>query len=88
MTQNDLERKVDKAYDDGEDLELFIEEYEVIYNGEAMELLSECDSSLMESCALADELGYGLQDINSELLATLLARQIMLDYATEKGLLQ
>mgnify|MGYP003645736283 FL=1 len=44
---------------------------DVIYYGCAMDYLSEHDSSLQVSMDLAD--GYDLKDINSELLASLLA---------------
>ncbi len=52
-----------------------ITEHEVIYYGVAMEYLSEHDSSLKESMGLAHDMGYSCQDVNSELLATLLQQQ-------------
>jgi len=48
---------------------------EVIYYSNAMEYLKENDSSLRESLALAHELGYTADKINSELLASLLKTQ-------------
>ena len=48
---------------------------EVIYYYKAMIYLSENDASLSESLEIADELGYNVKDINSELLATLLMQQ-------------
>ena len=47
----------------------------VIYYHRAMIYLSENDASLSESLEIADELGYTVKDINSELLATLLMQQ-------------
>lgn len=46
---------------------------EIIYYSRAMEYLSENDNSLKESLNLAAELCYEPQNINSELLASLLA---------------
>tara|TARA_R110001592_G_scaffold64597_1_gene198397 strand:- start:81 stop:470 length:390 start_codon:yes stop_codon:yes gene_type:complete len=48
---------------------------EIIYYSRAMDYLSENDFSLSESIEIAVELGYGLEDINSELLATLHASE-------------
>ena len=46
---------------------------EIIYYHNAIKYLQEFDSSLYESLKLASELGYELVNINSELLASLLA---------------
>ena len=46
---------------------------DIIYYGNAMEYLKEHDISLLESMEIADEYGYELKNINSELLASLLA---------------
>tara|TARA_R110000823_G_scaffold310560_1_gene435528 strand:- start:1131 stop:1493 length:363 start_codon:yes stop_codon:yes gene_type:complete len=46
---------------------------EVIYYYKAIKYLQEFDASLNESLELAEELGYELNNINSELLASLLA---------------
>jgi hypothetical protein len=48
---------------------------EAIYYHKAIKYLSENDASLSESLEIADELGYNVKDINSELLATLLMQQ-------------
>ena len=45
---------------------------EIIYYYKAIEYLQEFDPSLNESLELAEELGYELNNINSELLASLL----------------
>ena len=52
-----------------------ISQYEVIYYSNAIKYLSENDNSLMDSMALAHELGYAADNINSELLATLLQQK-------------
>ena len=48
---------------------------EIIYYARAMEYLMENDTSLAESMEIADEYGYEPKNINSELLASLLASQ-------------
>jgi len=46
---------------------------EIIYYYKAMKYLAEFDASLTESLEIAKELGYELENVNSELLASLLA---------------
>ena len=65
------------AYDD---LEIELNEngaydIEIIYYHKAIEYLKEHDTSLSESMSIAEEFGYSPKDINSELLASLLASQ-------------
>jgi hypothetical protein len=48
---------------------------EIVYYSNAMEYLSENDNSLNESLNLAAELCYEVQNLNSEILASLLASQ-------------
>jgi len=48
---------------------------EIIYYATAMEYLTENDTGLHESMSIADEYGYEPKNINSELLASLLASQ-------------
>jgi hypothetical protein len=48
---------------------------EIVYYSNAMEYLSENDNSLNESLNLASELGYITENLNSEILASLLASQ-------------
>lgn len=52
--------------------DLIITNEEVIYYYKAMEYLQENDPSLNESLNLAADCGYDIENINSELLATLL----------------
>ena len=48
---------------------------EIIYYSNAIEYLSRNDTSLRESIEIAVDYGYELKNINSELLASLLASQ-------------
>jgi hypothetical protein len=54
---------------------------DIIYYYHAMEYLRNIDNSLRESLEIAKEYGYKLEDINSELLASLHAsKKVMCDY--------
>lgn len=46
---------------------------DIIYYSRAMEYLKENDPSLTESLELASDMGYSFDDLNSEVLASLLA---------------
>jgi hypothetical protein len=59
----------DQIYDELSDNGYFNEE--IIYYSKAIEYLKENDCSLSESVELATEYGYTLENINSELLASL-----------------
>ena len=48
---------------------------DIIYYSRAMDYLRENDNSLNESMQIASEFGYAVENINSELLASLLASQ-------------
>ena len=48
---------------------------DIIYYYKAMKYLSREDSSLTQSLEIAHELGYTTENLNSELLATLLYQQ-------------
>ena len=48
---------------------------EIIYFATAMEYLAENDPSLQESCSLAAQMGCSTENLNSELLASLLYSQ-------------
>lgn len=58
-----------------EQIDEAINEIEVIYYANAMDYLAEHDQSLTESIELASGMGYTLDKINSELLATLLKQE-------------
>jgi hypothetical protein len=49
---------------------------EIIYYSEAIKYLKENDPSLKESLEIAIDFGYNIKDINSELLASLLASEV------------
>ena len=49
---------------------------EVVYYDTAMEMLSKYDNSLRESCELASDMGYETKNLNSELLASILASEL------------
>ena len=51
------------------------QETEVIYYSEAINILKEEDPSLTESFEIAEEFGYTLKNLNSEVLATLIVQQ-------------
>ena len=59
----------DQIYDELRDNGYFNEE--IIYYYKAMQYLKEHDASLAESIEIATEYGYTLENINSELLASL-----------------
>lgn len=56
-----------------------IQEEEIIYYNNAIEFLKKEDPSLRESLGIAQEYGYSIENINSELLATLLNQSRMMD---------
>ncbi len=62
-----------------EAVEQMIQENEIIYYNNAIEFLKKEDPSLRESLGIAQEYGYSIENINSELLATLLSQSRMMD---------
>ena len=58
--------------------ETYIDAVEITYYHVAMEFLKQHDPSLCESLGRAQDLGYQPGDLNSEMLATLLLRDVML----------
>lgn len=56
-----------------------INEQEIVYNFEAIEYLKVNDASLRYSLELAEDLGYSLKKLNSEILATLLYQNDLRD---------
>ena len=69
-------------FEDAKDFERYFEELEYsthqtecIYYSNAMKYLSEHDNSLNESLEIASEMGYEVEQLNSELLATLLMQR-------------
>jgi len=69
-------------FEDAKDFERYFEELEestyqieCIYYSNAMKYLTKHDNSLSESLEIASEMGYEVEDLNSELLATLLMQR-------------
>lgn len=56
-------------------------DFGIVYYGNAMEFLAKHDPSLHESLSIADEFGYSLKDLNSEVLASLLNRRLQTEDA-------
>ena len=52
---------------------------EIIYYSKAIAFLAENDPSLHESLEIASEYGYEVQNLNSEILASLLASKLIRD---------
>jgi hypothetical protein len=68
--------------EDAKDFESYFEQLEestyqieCIYYSNAMKYLTEHDTSLNESLEIASEMGYEVENLNSELLATLLMQR-------------
>ena len=66
-----------------EAVEQAIQEDEVVYYNNAIKFLAEEDQSLRESLEIAMEYGYSIEEINSELLATLLSQSRMMNEVDE-----
>ena len=67
----DLNNAYESIYDMLDEKNAF--DIEIIYYSNAIEYLSENDPSLSESIEIAKELGYTFKNLNSEVLASLLA---------------
>ena len=79
---SDLGYTIDEDMDSdeiSEDIETRIREYEVIYYTTAMEFLLENDPSLHDSLEIAEEFGFEVSGLGSEILATLLMQGRMMD---------
>ena len=70
---------VDELEDACTDSDMYYQMGEVIYYSVAMEYLSENDSSLQESLGIASNMGYTVDNLNSEILASLLKGEEMRD---------
>ena len=82
VKDNNLDIDIQYLYNENEEFnELeenvmqYIQESEIIYYSKAMAYLSDNDNSLYESLEIAKEYGYSIENLNSELLATLLHQQ-------------
>lgn len=59
--------------------ETYIYTAEILYYHNAMDFLKEHDPSLMISLEKAEELGYSLDNLNSEILANLLLQDVLME---------
>ena len=82
VKDNNLDIDMDYIYDKNKDFDQlnedviqYIHESEIIYYSKAIAYLSDNDNSLYESLEIAKEYGYTIENLNSELLATLLYQQ-------------
>jgi hypothetical protein len=82
VKDNNLDIDMDYIYHENKDFDQlnedviqYINESGIIYYSKSMVYLSDNDSSLYESLEIAKEYGYTIEDLNSELLATLLYQQ-------------
>ena len=82
VKDNNLDIDINYIYDENkdfdqlnEDVTQYIHDSEIIYYNNAIAYLSENDNSLFESLEIAKEYGYTIENLNSELLATLLYQQ-------------
>ena len=69
----DLNNPIESIYDQIDDNGGF--NIDIIYYSNAIKYLQENDPSLRESLAIANELGFEPKNLNSEILASLLASQ-------------
>tara|TARA_R100001163_G_C5050664_1_gene187503 strand:- start:248 stop:613 length:366 start_codon:yes stop_codon:yes gene_type:complete len=66
-----------ELYDELDDVGFF--NVEILYYANAMDYLKEHDTSLADSLQYAHGLGYAAQDLNSELLASILATENLIE---------
>jgi len=71
LDQNNPQKCFDDIYNQLEENGFF--NIEIIYHYKAIKYLQENDQSLQESIEIASEYGYNIEDVTSELLASLLA---------------
>ena len=67
----------DELYEELEEQGFFL--VDIIYYGKAIEYLKEHDPSLQHSLELASEMGYSPDALNSEILASILAGNMVLE---------
>ena len=81
----DMERDEVQTFEDLTDIlqDAGFFDVEIIYSHKAMKFLAKHDPSLCESLQIAEEYDYRANQLNSELLASLLASQMLRDYYNE-----
>ena len=68
---NYIIRELEEEFETYDDAVEFVHQEEIIYYNRAIKYLAENDSSLRESLSLASDLGYTLENLSSETLATI-----------------
>ena len=63
--------ELDEEFETYDDAVEFVHQEEIIYYNRAIKYLAENDSSLRESLSLANDLGYTVENLSSETLATI-----------------
>ena len=72
-----------ELFDSEQEAQEYCHEQEIIYYYKAVEYLAENDASFVKSLDLACDMGYDINSLNSELLATLLHQQELLNSIEE-----
>jgi hypothetical protein len=80
MTTYTVDNETFDTYDEATD---YCYEQEIIYYSEAIKYLAREDDSLHESIELATDIGYEIDSINSELLATLHYQNYLMESIAE-----
>lgn len=80
----DIAYFADESHESFDDLQQSIEngggfDVEIIYYGSAMDYLREHDPSLNESLRIAADMGFTPDKLNSEVLASLLATEVVME---------
>ncbi|MEN6292768.1 MAG: hypothetical protein ABFD07_12235 [Methanobacterium sp.] len=83
MTTNNLREYVHQMYLENKDVKSSVSEFKIFLNSDAIELLKERDPSLAWAIELAIKNNISIENLNSRILATLIAQNYMLNYADE-----
>mgnify|MGYP000908422767 CR=1 FL=1 len=81
MTTNNLREYVRQMYLENKDVKSSILEFKIFLNSDAIELLKERDPSFAWAIELAIKNNISIENLNSRILATLIAQNYMLNYA-------
>jgi len=77
--------ELDEEFETYDDAVEFVHQEEIIYYNRAIKYLAENDSSLRESLSLANDLGYTLENLSSETLATIHYQNYLIGEIEEIG---
>jgi len=78
-------QELEEDFDSYDDAVEFVHQEEIIYYNRAIKYLAENDSSLRESLSLASDLGYTLENLSSETLATIHYQNYLIGEIEEIG---